>query len=417
MGGGSSRGPALVVPSFILSSPWSRTGRTPRGSGSLVWCAGSRYVYIRPCSTASVRVAPPVVLGENDRTALEQWARGRSTPHRLILRARILLRAAEGQRSLDIARELHTQPNTVALCRQRYRLHGLHGVEADAPRPGRLPSLPVSALDLVLRKTLHERPPGATHWSTRTLAQATGLSASTVRRIWKSHRLQPHLIRSFKVSKDQHYVEKVHDVVGLYLNPPQHAVVLSVDEKTQIQALDRTQTILPLRPGLPETRTHDYRRNGHIDLFAALNTVSGTVVTEFHIRHRNREFRLFLDTLDRTVPEELEVHLILDNLSVHKHPSVKRWLRRHPRFHFHFVPTSSSFMNQVERWFKRLTDTRIRRGTFRSVPALKAAIDEFVATYNGDPRPFVWTATPEKIIGSWQRARARLNVEASGALH
>ncbi len=206
-------------------------------------------------------------------------------------------------------------------------------------------------------------------------------------------------------------------MVGLYLNPPERAVVLSVDEKTQIQALDRTQTTLPLRPGLPKTRTHDYRRNGHIDLFAALDTLNGTVVPEFHLRHRNREFRLFLDTLDRTVPEEFEVHLVLDNLSVHKHANVKRWLRQHPRFRFHFVPTSSSFMNQVERWFKRLTDTRIRRGTFRSVPALKQAIDEFVAVYNQDPKPFVWTATPDQLIGSWRRAGTRLNVEASGALH
>ena len=334
-----------------------------------------------------------------------------------MLRAHILLRAADGRQNLEIARELHTQPNTVALWRQRYRLHGLRGVENDASRPGRLPSIPSRAVDVVLRKTLHEHPTGATHWSTRTLAETTGLSQSTISRIWRRHRLQPHRVRSFKVSRDKHYIEKVHDVVGLYLNPPEHAVVLSVDEKTQIQALDRTQTILPLRPGLPETRTHDYRRHGHIDLFAALNTLNGTVVTEFHLRHRNREFRLFLDTLDRTIPEEFEVHAILDNLSVHKHRSVKRWLTRHPRFHFHFVPTSASFMNQVERWFKRLTDTRIRRGTFRSVPALKAAIDEFVATYNTDPRPFIWTATADRLVTSWKHARDRLNVEVSDSLH
>ena len=276
---------------------------------------------------------------------------------------------------------------------------GLCEVETGAPRPGCLSSLPVSSLDLALRKTLREHPPDVTHWPTRTLAQATGLSASIVRRIWRSHRLQLHRVRSFKVSKDEHYVREIHDAVDLYLNPPQPAVVLSDEEKIQIPALDRTQTTLPLRSGLPETRTHDYQRNGHIDLFAALNTLSGTVVTEFHVRHRNREFRLFLDTLDRTVPEEFEVHLIPDKRGVRKHPDVKRGLRRHPRFHFHFVPTSSSSMNPVERGFKRLTDTRIRRGTFRSVPALKAAIDELVATYYGDPRPSAWTAAPEKIIG------------------
>ncbi len=243
------------------------------------------------------------------------------------------------------------------------------------------------------------------------------MGASIVRRIWRLHRLQPHRVRSFKVSRDKHYIEKVHDIVGLCLSPPEHAGVLLVDEKTPIQALDRTPTTLPLRPGLPDTRTHDYRRNGHTDLFAALNTLNGTVVTEFHLRHRNREFRLFLDTLDRTVPEEFQAHVILDHLRVDKHRNVKRWLARHPRIHFHFVPTSSSFMNQAERWFKRLTDTQIRRGAFRSGGALKERIEEFVSTYNENPRPFIRTAIPHRLIGSGRRAQARLNVEASGALH
>lgn len=364
-----------------------------------------------------MRVAPIVVLSTGERQTLERWARGRSTPHRLVLRAAIVLRVAKGLQNRQIAEGLGTQPNTVALWRQRFLNHRLDGLCRDAPRPGRKPEIPQAAVDHVLQKTLHERPPGATHWSTRTLAEAVGLSQSTVCRIWRKYRIKPHLVRTFKVSRDRHFVEKVHDVVGLYLNPPDRAVVFSLDEKTQIQALDRTQTILPLRPGLPETRTHDYKRNGTVDLFAALNVLDGTVVTEFHQRHRNREFRLFLQMLDEKVPAEFDVHLIMDNLSAHKHANVQRWLRRHPRFHRHFTPTSSSWLNQVERWLNELTQKQIRRGTFPSVPALKKSIQAFVDTYNENPRPFIWTATPAEIIGKWERARARLNVEALDSPH
>src|SRR3990170_1038577 len=289
-----------------------------------------------------MRVAPAIVLSEEERERLRSWSRGRSTPHRLVLRSRIVLRAAEGLQNKEIAAALGTEPDTVSLWRRRFRIHRLAGIERDAPRPGRKPEVPQAVVDRTLRKTLEERPRGSTHWSTRTMAEEVGVSRETVRRVWKLYRLQPHRTRTFKVSKDPEFTEKVRDVVGLYMDPPEKAVVLCVDEKTQIQALDRTQAILPLRPGLPESRTHDYRRNGRTDLFAAFNTLDGTVITEFHRRHRHQEFLVFLRTIDESVPEDLDVHVILDNYRTHKHDRVKRWLRRHPRFRFHFVPTGSS---------------------------------------------------------------------------
>ena len=274
----------------------------------------------------------------------------------------------------------------------------LEGICKDAPRPGRIPEIPQDIVDTILQKTLHEKPSGETHWSTRTMAKTVGVSRETVRRIWKAHRLKPHLIRKFKISKDPCFPEKVRDVVGLYLNPPEKAVVLCVDEKTQIQALDRTQTILPIRPGLPESRTHDYRRNGTIDLFAALDALTGTVLTEFHHQHRHQEFLMFLRTIDETISQDLDIHLVLDNLQTHKHERVKRWFQRHPRFYVHFVPTGSSWLNLVERWFGNLTEKRIRRGTFKSVRDLIKAIREFLSTYHENPRPFIWTAKAEDIL-------------------
>ncbi len=345
-----------------------------------------------------MRTAPVVVLSRDERLQLERWSRGRSTPQRLVLRSRIVLRAAEGLQSQVIAAALGTEPDTVSLWRRRFRDHRLAGIRKDAPRPGRKPEIPPSVVDRILHMTLQEKPRGATHWSTRTMAEAVGVSNATVHRVWRLHRLKPHLVRRFKVSTDPRFAEKVRDVVGLYLNPPEKAVVLSVDEKTQIQALDRTQTILPIRPGLPESRTHDYRRNGTIDLFAALNVLDATVITEFHHKHRHREFLVFLRTIDESVPEALDIHVILDNLQTHKTPEVKRWLRRHPRFRFHFTPTSSSWLNLVERWFSALTTRRIRRGTFRSVRELVAAIREFLAVYLENPRPFVWRATADDIL-------------------
>ena len=348
-----------------------------------------------------MRVAPQIVLSPDEREKLAKWSHGRSTPYRLVHRARIILKAADGLQNKEIAQSLDTNPDTVSLWRRRFHVLRLEGIRKDAPRPGRNPQIRPEVVDQILNKTLHEKPLGATHWSTRTMAKTVGVSRETVRRVWKDHRLKPHLTRNFKLSNDPRFAEKVRDVVGLYLNPPEKAAVLSVDEKTQIQALDRTQTILPIRPGLPEGRTqgtHDYRRNGTIDLFAALDVLTGTVVTEFHHRHRHQEFLMFLRTLDERVPPELDVHLILDNLSVHKHEKVKRWFRRHPRFHTHFTPTSASWINQVERWFSGLTQKRIRRGTFHNVRELVQAINEFVTVYHQDPRPFVWMAKADDIL-------------------
>lgn len=343
-------------------------------------------------------MAQRVVLSPEERAVLEKWARGRSTPQRLVLRAKVVLRAADGVQNNAIATELKTRPDTVALWRKRFHANRLPGIEKDAPRPGRLPEIPPAVVDAILQKTLHEKPRGATHWSTRSLAKEVGVSNATVHRVWKAHRLQPHRVRKFKVSRDPKFAEKVRDVVGLYLNPPEKAVVFCVDEKTQIQALDRTQTILPIRPGLPESRTHDYRRNGHIDLFAALDVLTGKVIIEFHNRHRHKEFLVFLRAIDERVPAELDVHLVLDNLGTHTHDRVKRWLARRPRFHMHFVPTSTSWLNLVERWFGLLTDKRVRRGTFRSVPQLKKAILEFLESYEENPRPFMWTASADDIL-------------------
>ncbi|MGH9892488.1 MAG: IS630 family transposase, partial [bacterium] len=309
-----------------------------------------------------------------------------------------VLGAAAGKQNQVIAAELGTHPDTVGLWRNRFRSAGLAGIEKDAPRPGRLREVPQAVVDQIVNKTLHEKPKGSTHWSTRSLAAAMGVSKNTVQRVWKIHRLEPHRVRTFKVSRDKHFNEKLRDVVGLYMNPPEKAAVFCVDEKTQIQALDRTQTILPIRPGLPESRTHDYKRNGKTDLFAALNVLDGTVIVEFHNRHRNLEFLVFLRTIDEQVPADLDIHIVLDNLSAHKHENVKRWLARRPRIKFHFVPTSSSWLNLVERWFSELTQKQIRRGTFASVPALKRAILDFVSTYHENPRPFVWTATADDIL-------------------
>jgi transposase len=356
-----------------------------------------------------VRVAPRIILTDAERRQLTTWSHGRTTPQRLVLRAGIVLRAAQGTENRTIAEEFHTDADTVARWRRRFLVHRLNGIQKDAPRPGRKPRLPSALVDRIVERTLREKPPGATHWSSRTLARAMGVSQSTVVRVWRMYHLKPHRIRTFKLSRDPKFVEKVRDVVGLYLSPPDKAVVLCVDEKTQIQALDRTQTILPIRPGLPESRTHDYRRNGRTDLFAAFNTLDGTVLTACHPRHRHQEFLLFLRAIDEHVPEELGIHIVLDNSSVHKEKSVVRWLRRHPRFHTHFTPTSSSWVNQVERWFDELTDKRIRRGTFKNVPELIRAIEEYVATYQQNPRPFVWTATPEEIFRKVAKNRELLD--------
>ena len=349
-----------------------------------------------------------------ERIQLDRWARGRSTPHRLVLRARIVLRAADGAQDKQIAEELGTTRITAALWRHRFLSARLRGLESDAPRPGGPPSLPDSKIEAIVHDTLHTKPPNATHWSTRSMARKHGVSPMTVQRIWKARRLQPHRVEHFKLSRDRHFEEKLRDVVGLYLNPPEHALVLSVDEKTQIQALDRTQAILPLRPGIPERQTHDYRRNGTTDLFAALNVLEGKVIGECHKRHRHQEFIAFLRTIDRNTPPDLDLHLVLDNLSAHKTPEVKRWLVRHPRFHFHFVPTSSSWLNQVERWLNELTQKRIRRGTFHNVAELTQTLYAYIENWNDGATPFVWTATADEILGKVARARLRQDLAVTG---
>ncbi len=343
---------------------------------------------------------------------LDTWTRGRSLPLRLVQRARIVTMAADGVPSQDIADALDISRPTVQLWRERFLALRLAGLQKDAPRLGRLPSIPDKTVRAVVEATLHTTPPGATHWSVRTMAKAQGISRMAVQRIWERHGLKPHLVRPFKISRDKHFVDKLYDVVGLYLNPPDKALVLCVDEKSQIQALDRTQPGLPLKRGRCGTRTHDYKRNGTTTLFAALNMLDGKVIGDCMPRHRHQEFIRFLRRIDADTPSQLDLHLIVDNYGTHKHPRVKRWLQRHPRFHFHFIPTSSSWLNLVERWFREITDKRIRRGSFRNVRELIAAIKAYLDCHNQNPRIFVWTASVESIMAKIAKCK-----EALGTLH
>lgn len=356
-----------------------------------------------------MRIAKPVELTSEDRATLVRWARGRSTPARQVQRAKIILAAADGKRNDEIAKELQCTRRTVGMWRTRFLELGVTGLVKDAPRSGRKPSIPKETVSEIIRLTTQEKPPGQTHWSTRTMEQATGVSRSTISRIWRLHNLKPHRIKTFKVSNDPRFEEKLRDVVGLYLNPPEHAIVLSCDEKSQIQALDRSQPGLPMRPGRLGTMTHDYKRNGTTTLFAALNVAEGHVITEMMPSHRHQEWIRFLRTIDRSTPEELDLHLIVDNYATHKHPKVQRWLRRHPRFHVHFIPTSSSWLNLVERWFRNLTDKCIRRGVFCSVAKLQAAIDSYIEEANERSRPFAWTANPDDILVKVARAKMALD--------
>jgi len=359
-----------------------------------------------------MRTAARILLSPKERSALATWAHGRSIPLRLVQRAQIVQMAADGTPGQHIARELGISRPTVQLWRERFLALRLEGLEKDAPRPGRIPSLPDKKVRAVVEATLHTTPPNATHWSVRSMAKAQGISRMAVQRIWKQHNLKPHLIRSFKISRDKHFVEKLYDVVGLYLNPPDRSLVLCVDEKSQIQALDRTQPGLPLKKGRCKTMTHDYKRNGTTTLFAALSMLDGKVIGDCMPRHRHQEFIRFLKKIDADTPPELDLHLIVDNYGTHKHPRVKSWVRRHPRFHLHFIPTSSSWLNLVERWFRELTDKRIRRGSFASVPELIAAIKEYLDGHNQNPRVFVWTASVERILTKVAKCK-----EALGTLH
>jgi transposase len=338
-----------------------------------------------------------LVLTDDERETLERWARRPTSAQSLALRCRIVLACAEDLPNTEVAARLGIGRATVGKWRARFveaRLDGLH----DEPRPGAPRSITDADVERVIVKTLEETPRDATHWSTRSMAQATGMSQSAVSRIWRAFALKPHLIDEFKLSPDPLFIDKVRDVVGLYLNPPDAAVVLCVDEKTQVQALDRTAPVLPLIPGTPERRTHDYRRHGTTNLYAALDVASGNVIADLTPRHRSEEFRRFLNLIDKNVPDHLDVHVVLDNQSTHKTPSIQRWLVRHPRFHLHFTPTYSSWLNLVERWFAELTTKWIKRGTHRSVRELTASIRTWITMWNDDPKPFVWHKTADEIL-------------------
>lgn len=346
-----------------------------------------------------MKMAQRIEITATERKQLEKWARGRSTPYKLVLRAQIILAAAICKTSREIAGELNTSQPTVGLWRKRFLQQRVPGLEKDAPRPGRHKRIGEKQIKIILDKTMNSTPPNATHWSIRSMAAETGLSRSTIQRVWTQHNLKPHIVETFKFSNDPRFTEKLQDVVGLYMNPPDRALVFSFDEKSQIQALDRTQLLLPIRPGLPARQTHDYKRNGTTTLFAALNVLDGTIVSECLPRHRHQEFLRFLKKLDNETPKHFDLHLILDNYATHKHPAVQRWLSKHKRFTFHFTPTSSSWLNLIERWFREITEKRIRRGTFENVDQLVEAIDAFVEHHNGNPTKFIWSAPAERILG------------------
>jgi transposase len=360
-----------------------------------------------------MRIAPQVVLRIDPRTKLETYARGRRMPARLVLRAKIVLLAAEGKQNIEIARLLSIVPRTAARWRSRFLRNGIAGLEHDAPRPGRTPSISPELVRMVITKTTKEKPPHATHWSTRTMAAAAGISEASVRRIWHSHGLKPHRIETFKLSNDSRFSEKLEDIVGLYLNPPKRALVLSLDEKSQIQALDRTQPGLPMKKGRAQTMTHDYKRHGTTTLFAALNILEGSAMATCMERHRHQEWLKFLRLADRQTPADKQLHLIVDNDATHKHPAVQRWAERHKRFHFHFTPTSSSWLNMVERFFRDLTEKQLRRGVFTSVEALEQSILAYIREHNRSPKPFIWTAKANDILEKVKRARAYLNNSSS----
>ncbi len=356
-----------------------------------------------------MRIAPAVLLGEEDRHKLQSLARARRQPARAVQRAQIVLLAAEGKQDLEIAEQLSTTPRTVARWRHRFLQSGMAGLEKDAPRPGRSPKLTPEQVRNIIEKTTQEKPANATHWSTRSMASSVGISEASVRRIWHTHGLKPHLSRTFKLSNDPQFQQKLEDIVGLYLNPPEHALVLSLDEKSQIQALERTQPALPLKKGHSQTVTHDYKRHGTTTLFTALNVADGKVLGTCMKRHRHVEWLKFLRLIDDQTPSHLQLHLIADNYATHKHPKVQRWLRRHPRFHMHFTPTSASWLNMVERFFRDLTDKQLRRGVFHSVRELTAAINAYLQRHNEQPKPFIWTAKASDILEKVKRARKVLD--------
>jgi len=358
------------------------------------------------------RPAAVVELSEAEREQLLCWSRRAKSAQALALRSRVVLACADGLSNNEVAEKVQVSPSMVTKWRTRFAARRLDGL-VDEDRPGRPPSISVEQVEQVIVATLEQTPRNATHWSRASMASRTGLSRSTIGRIWRDFGLQPHRAETFKLSTDPLFVEKVVDVVGLYHNPPERAVVLCVDEKSQVQALNRSQPVLPMMPGMPERRTHDYVRNGITSLFAAFNIADGSVIGELHRQHRAAEFKKFLITIDKQVPTELDVHLICDNYGTHKTPAIKAWLARHPRFHMHFTPTGSSWINQVERWFGLLTEQKIRRGSHASVQALEADIRDWIDDWNSHPRPFLWTKTAEEILDSLARFCRRI----SGAGH
>ena len=360
-----------------------------------------------------MRIAPKVTVTDEDRQTLERWARGRSAPVRLMQRAKIVLLAAAGQENKVIADALGVTRQLVGRWRNRYVAQGLAGIEKDAPGRGRKATAREAITARIIEWTTQRKPAQATHWSTRTLSQQLGTTRSMVNRVWRANQLKPHLYRTFKLSNDPKFIEKTTDVVGLYLNPPEHSLVLCCDEKSQIQALDRTQPGLPIKKGRCGTMTHDYKRNGTTTLFAALELAAGRLIGTCVQRHRHQEWLKFLKLIDAQTPADVDLHLIADNYFTHKTPAVQRWLKKHPRFHMHFIPTSSSWLNLVERWFREITDKRIRRGVFRSVPQLIDAIMDYVEHHNENPTAFIWTAKIENILAKVARTRAVLNTVQS----
>lgn len=360
-----------------------------------------------------MRVAKVITLTDEERTTLTKWSRGRSTPERLVMRAKIVLAAAGGRRNDEIAAELKCTRRTVGTWRNRFVEQRLEGIKQDAPRGGRTPTQRAAFEAEIIRQTTQVTPPNATQWSTRSLAKRLGCNDTLVHRVWRDNGLKPHLTKTFKVSNDPRFAEKLVDIVGLYLDPPEHALVLSCDEKSQIQALDRTQKSLPMFPGRLKTLTHDYKRNGTTTLFAAIELAAGKIIADCHARHRHPEWLKFLKKIDAETPPDLDLHLILDNYATHKHPTVLKWLKKHPRFHLHFTPTSSSWLNVIERWFRDLTQQRIRNGVFRSVAELEQAIRDYIAQHNTHPKSFVWTKKAEDILERVRRAKTALNKSPS----
>ena len=360
-----------------------------------------------------MRVAPAIVIDGTTRGELERLSRRRSMAARVVVRSRIILLAAGGMQNKQIAERLGVSTRMAGLWRSRFLRLGVKGLLEDAPRSGRTRSISASVVEQVIEKTTQSAPANATHWSTRSMARAAGISEASVRRIWHAHGLRPHRVESFKVSNDPDFAAKLEDVVGLYLNPPEHALVLSVDEKSQIQALDRTQPGLPLKKGRGQTMTHDYKRNGTTTLFAALNTATGEVYHLCQQRHRHQEWLKFLRLIDQTVAADRTIHIICDNYATHKHPRVQRWLHSHKRFHLHFTPTSASWLNMIERFFRDLTANRIRRGVFQDLEQLIMAIGDYIDCHNDNPKPFIWTAKANDILEKVTRAQTALNKRLS----